>query len=729
MVSYTGQAYQRKNGYNTKTIDKEGHNSMIPSLFLPFIISSYAPAPVVIQPLKYKTQQIYRTSHALLVADDNPATGGEVAFGNSVKRLQVILERDCGFPKGNVTYLSSTQKTFTPTRLREEMAKLRDPKRVSTQDRVLIIFAVHGTVKQKEGFFQCNPDPKNQSGLLPMKEISTVVLTEEGGIPAKHVLMIADSCSAGVMVTEKPTKNLRSDNIIQRIKVPFRGIWAASDPNDVAIGDDSQQKTILLSRIAGALEYSTNYPERIATGESIFEGNAGVNQPQVKKSIGTFYEPSRGGSFVFGLKPTKLIEKDEDEAREAQRQADIHRAHKLTDGQRKQLEQAESESRNIDKEKEPEKWAEAKLAEGYAFQKVTYGYQGKNVREGMKCYQDALTIFTQKDFPQGWATTQNNLGTAWSNLPSGDIDANLKKAIECYQNALKIRTQKDFPELWAKTQNNLGVAWLSLPSGDIDANLKKAIEYFQNALPILTQKDFPELWAKTQSLLGSVWLSLPSGDRDVNLKKAIECYQNALKVRTQNDFPQDWARTQNSLGIAWANLPSGDRGANLKKAIEYFQNALPILTQKDFPELWAKTQSLLGNAWLSLPSGDRDVNLKKAIEYYQNALTIFTQKDFPALWATTQGNLGVAWANLPSGDRTANLKNAIECYQNALKVRTQNDFPWDFVETQFNLGLAYKDQKEIVKSRKCFELARDVAKQISRKEIQSLAEEELRNLK
>ena len=340
----------------------------------------------------------------------------------------------------------------------------------------------------------------------------------------------------------------------------------------------------------------------------------------------------------------------------------------------------------------PVDWARTQSNLAATYSKRIKGERAQNLEQAIASYQNALSIRTQKDFPVDWATTQNNLGIAYQNRIKGDRAQNLELAIAAYENALIIQTQKDLPVDWAGTQNNLGTAYSDRIKGDRAQNQEQAIASYKKALIIYTQQDFPVDWARTQNNLGTAYKDRIKGDWAQNQEQAIASYKKALIIYTQRDFPVDWAMTQSNLGIAYSDRIKGERAQNLEQAIASYQKALIIYTQQDFPVDWARTQSNLGTAYIQRIKGDRAQNLEQAIAACENALNIYTKKDFPVDWARTQSNLAATYSKRIKGERAQNLEQAIASYQNALSIRTQKDFPVDWAETQNNLGAAYKDR-------------------------------------
>ena len=324
---------------------------------------------------------------------------------------------------------------------------------------------------------------------------------------------------------------------------------------------------------------------------------------------------------------------------------------------------------------EEQEWASLQVWLGNAYQDRMRGNRAENLHQAIRCYEEALTVYTPETAPLDYAMTQNNLGTAYSGLPTGDRADNLAYAIQCYQEALRFRTPEAAPLDYAMTQNNLGEVYRSLPTGDRAGNLARAIHCYQEALRFWTPETDPLRYGGTQNNLGLAYADLPTGDRAANLARAIECYQEALRFRAPETAPFDYAMTQNNLGEAYRNLPIGDRAANLARAIECYQEALRFRAPETAPFDYAMTQNNLGNAYADLPTGDRAANLARAIQCYQEALRFWTPETDPLHYAGTQNNLGLAYTNLPMGDRAVNLARTIHCFQEALRFYTPEAAP------------------------------------------------------
>lgn len=297
------------------------------------------------------------------------------------------------------------------------------------------------------------------------------------------------------------------------------------------------------------------------------------------------------------------------------------------------------------------------------------GDRDANIRHAVECFELALSHIDRESDPDRWAELHLQLGVAWQGLPSGKRLENIQRAITCFNRAAEVWTREADPDRWATVQNHLGHAWERLPSGVRAVNIQRAIEYFNFALSVRDPAQHAESWATLQNNLGNAYVQLPTGDARENIQRAIECHTVALQVWSRVNRRAEWAATQNNLGNAWALMPGdeAERERNLRRAISCYKSALEVRTRTASPAEWAATQSNLGSALLLLSPGPRDRNVREAIECFERALEVRSKDVYPLDWAKTQASLGHAWAKLAEGDRRHNLKRAIAYYETAVE--------------------------------------------------------------
>ncbi len=128
----------------------------------------------------YASQLSYGNSYALLIGINkypnlSPQTQRQYAV-NDVRDLKELLVGSYGFPAANVKVL--TDRRATRKAITNALSSLANPKRIKSDDRILIYFS---------------GDDLNNTA-LGMQSIWDTIAPS----PAKHVLVIADSCLSGV---------------------------------------------------------------------------------------------------------------------------------------------------------------------------------------------------------------------------------------------------------------------------------------------------------------------------------------------------------------------------------------------------------------------------------------------------------------------------------------------------------------------------------------------------
>ena len=314
-----------------------------------------------------------------------------------------------------------------------------------------------------------------------------------------------------------------------------------------------------------------------------------------------------------------------------------------------------------------------------------------NSSKAIKAYEEALTIYTKKDFPTEYGMTQNDLGVAYGELSKvKDTESNATKAIKAYEEALTISTKKDFPINYALVQSNLGTIYIIVSRvKDTESNATKAIKAYKEALTIRTKKHFPMKYMRSYKNLGGAYIELSKvKDTESNATKAIKICEEALTIYTKKDFRTEYAMTQNDLGEAYTILSRvKDTESNATKAIKAYEEALTISTKKDFPIYYAMTQNDLGELYISLSKTvETELNLEKAIKALEEALTINTKEESPMKYALSQSNIGAAYSDLSRvKDTESNATKAIKAYKEALTIYTKKSVPAKHAEVKTNL--------------------------------------------
>ncbi|HMQ55130.1 MAG TPA: tetratricopeptide repeat protein [Anaerolineae bacterium] len=182
-------------------------------------------------------------------------------------------------------------------------------------------------------------------------------------------------------------------------------------------------------------------------------------------------------------------------------------------------------------------------------------------------YQAAIKALEGSDLVESQAELWLNLGIVYQDLAS-DRRGPLLEAVKCYQQALSVFTRRDHPELYALAQNNLALAYLSMPLQEAGDQLRMgiAVQALREALKVYRRESHPEQWASAQLNLANAYQYLPSAHPEENLAQAVELYEEVLATRHPQTDPLGYARVLANQGNALAHLG-------------IFVHALPKLTE------------------------------------------------------------------------------------------------------------------------------------------------------
>ncbi len=115
--------------------------------------------------------------------------------------------------------------------------------------------------------------------------------------------------------------------------------------------------------------------------------------------------------------------------------------------------------RLLDRESDPERWAEAQRKIGVAYRglaELESGYRASHLDAAKRAYSEALTVFTRAEHSQEWAELQLLLGNANMRRVYGarqeTRDRVLAEALRAYTNALTVITADASPIEWATAQ-------------------------------------------------------------------------------------------------------------------------------------------------------------------------------------------------------------------------------------------------------------------------------------
>jgi uncharacterized caspase-like protein len=139
-----------------------------------------------------------------------------------------VLETYYDFDEGTIKLLTNA----TRREILGALSKLR--RSLTAEDRLLIYYAGHGQIDPAtdEGFWQpVDSEPESDFTWISNADVKRYL----GGMPAKHVLVIADSCFSGSLTRGATTVNENEDKFFLNIdKYPSRKIISSGGTEPVA---------------------------------------------------------------------------------------------------------------------------------------------------------------------------------------------------------------------------------------------------------------------------------------------------------------------------------------------------------------------------------------------------------------------------------------------------------------------------------------------------------------
>ena len=151
----------------------------------------------------------------------------KTAVGDATVLAEVLNER-YAFEEGAIKLLINATRRETL----KALSSLR--KNLTSEDRLMLYYAGHGQIDPAtdEGFWQpVDAEPENDFTWISNADVKRYL----GGMPAKHILVVADSCFSGSLTRGAETQNDQADKFFLNIdKYPSRKIIASGGTEPVA---------------------------------------------------------------------------------------------------------------------------------------------------------------------------------------------------------------------------------------------------------------------------------------------------------------------------------------------------------------------------------------------------------------------------------------------------------------------------------------------------------------
>ncbi len=185
-------------------------------------------------------------------------------------------------------------------------------------------------------------------------------------------------------------------------------------------------------------------------------------------------------------------------------------------------------------------------------------------------YQEAINLLETSDLITTRGELWLNLGMTYQDIAAGQPGP-LLEAVRCYQEALRVFSRDGHPEAYALAQNNLAAAYLSMPFQESDY-LWTTVRSLREALKIYKWDSHPDMWTTSQRNLAEALQHLPSSPAQENLAQAIKIYEELLAGQDWRSEPLAYARLLADYGTALAQLGLHLKaGKILQKAVALFE--------------------------------------------------------------------------------------------------------------------------------------------------------------
>ncbi len=170
-------------------------------------------------------------------------------------------------------------------------------------------------------------------------------------------------------------------------------------------------------------------------------------------------------------------------------------------------------------------------------------------------YREAIRLLAGGGLAETRAYASLSLGMLYQELANGQR-APLLEAVKCYQEALRVFSRAAYPELYALAQNNLALAYLAMPLTEASDQLRMgiAVQALREALTVYSADKYPEHWSSAQLNLANALQYLPSAHPEEHLVESVELYEALLAARDPERDPLGYGRVLANQGNALAHL-------------------------------------------------------------------------------------------------------------------------------------------------------------------------------
>jgi CHAT domain-containing protein/tetratricopeptide (TPR) repeat protein len=307
--------------------------------------------------------------------------------------------------------------------------------------------------------------------------------------------------------------------------------------------------------------------------------------------------------------------------------------------------------------------ADAQFAEG---ERLRNQGTAQSIREALKPYGEALTLFREVGDRVRVAETITNIGRCYDSL--GDK----QKALGLYQEALPIHRAADQKNGEASTLNYIALVY------DYLGERPKALETLAEALPLARDSGDRHVEANTLNNIGLIHHN--TGRQQT----ALEYYHQALAIHRA--IGHELGQATNLVNIGGAYEYMGDK----RTALDYMGQALALYRRVGNPYYLALTLNNMGASTFYLDKA------QEALDFYGQALEQWRAAGNLSGEAATLHNMAHVYESI--GD----YQPALERYEKALPLQRASNYRVGEGNTLTNLGRLYFSLGDPDKALDCY---------------------------
>lgn len=302
-------------------------------------------------------------------------------------------------------------------------------------------------------------------------------------------------------------------------------------------------------------------------------------------------------------------------------------------------------------------------------------YRGRYV-EALERLEYSLDLRKEMADSRGIAKASTNIGLVY--YSTGDK----RKALENYKTAMV--SFKDIGDKLnlATVYNNIGMAYFSL------GELERAEEYFDMCLDLFERVGDKSNIAMSMNNLGLVLQNMGYIERSLNF------YRRSLHIREDIGDKQGMAMSLYNIGNVYLDIDK------IEDAVDHMNQALAISSEIENQYLSTEIRCDMAIAYVKM--GELDTARKNAM----NALDISIDIGSDSLEGASRSILGTVFRE------KGEWKKSIEEFEKARKILEKGDEIRDLAELYYEYGLLLKELDDKDKSKKYFEKALELQKEL-----------------